>query len=109
MDANIAFTLVVGLPLVASPIIYLIGRLWARQNGSSSAANPARWVALLALLITGVFTYFAGIGATADYTGISLTFGAITLTMDGLGLFLAITVLALGIMVTLFSTAYMQS
>ncbi|TLN23541.1 hypothetical protein FDZ74_03755, partial [bacterium] len=37
------------------------------------------------------------------------TFGAITLTMDGLGLFLAITVLALGIMVTLFSTAYMQS
>lgn len=109
MNATIAFTLVIGLPLVASPIIYLIGRLWARQNGSSSSANPARWVALLVLLATGVFTYFAGIGATANYTGVSLTFGDLTLTMDGLGLFLAVTVLVLGILVTLFSSAYMQA
>lgn len=109
MDANIAFTLVLGLPLVASPIIYLIGRLWARQNGSSSYANPARWVALLALLAAGVFTYFAGVGATADYTGISLTFGSMTLTMDGLGLFMTATVLALGIVATLYSTTYMEA
>jgi proton-translocating NADH-quinone oxidoreductase chain N len=109
MDAYLAFTLVLGLPLVASPIIYLIGRLWARQNGSSNNANPARWVALLVLLATGVFTYFASLGATADYYGITLTFGTINLTMDGIGLFLTITVLALGIMVTLFSSAYMQA
>ena len=108
MNANTAFTLVIGLPLLGTPIIYLLGRLWARQNGSSSAANPARWLAVLILVATGVFTYYAGVGATADYTGISLDFGGLTLTMDGLGLFLAVTVLALGILVTLFSTQYMQ-
>lgn len=108
MNANTAFTLVIGLPLLGTPIIYLLGRLWARQNGSSSTANPARWLAVLILVATGVFTYYAGVGATADYTGISLDFGGLTLTMDGLGLFLAVTVLALGILVTLFSAQYMQ-
>ncbi|GAP15448.1 membrane bound hydrogenase subunit mbhH [Longilinea arvoryzae] len=109
MDANTAFTLVLGLPLVASPIVYLVGRLWARQNGSSSNANPARWLAILALLAAGVFTYFAGVGATATYTGITLTFGDLSLTMDGLGLFLTVTVLALGLMATLYSTKYMEA
>ncbi len=104
MDANTAFILVITLPLIASPTIYLIGRLVARRTRVN---NPARLVALLAL---AAHFYPLGLAASAYLqTGqpIQLTVGMVALQLDGIALLLAVVVSGLTFLVTLFSGGYM--
>ena len=61
MTVTSELTWLIALPLLASPLIYLAGRLVARRLGDASAANPARWVALAAVLLDLIPLYFAGL------------------------------------------------
>ena len=84
------------LPLLAAPVVYLAGRLAGRARDMALLALVATWVPLV-LLLTGA----------ADAA--AFTYGSITLHWDGLSLLLALTVLTLGTIVTLYSYRYMAA
>jgi proton-translocating NADH-quinone oxidoreductase chain N len=92
------------LPLVACPVIYLTGRISVRLG---SSAAPARWLSALALAATAVPLWFAG-RAVVESGPIRLSAGAIALQMDGVGLVVAVTVVTLTFLVSIFSVAYMR-
>jgi len=101
MNEMTAFTWMIALPLLATPVVYLAGRL-ARDDG-----RAARWTALIALLITWI--PFAQ--AAADLSGGAQTFtlGAVSLRLDDFALLLAALSLGLGTLVTLYSGPYMRA
>ncbi|GIV65749.1 MAG: proton-conducting transporter membrane subunit [Chloroflexota bacterium] len=104
MEAGIAFLLVVGLPLLGAPLIYLIGRLVERKKPS---LNPARWVALLVFL-SAFYPLGIALQAVINQDGpVSFSLGLIRLQLDGIGALLATLVLALGVLVVLFSGPYL--
>ncbi len=100
MTANTAFLLAVGLPVAASPVIYLIGRIAERKNPK---IDLARWLALLILLADGYFLFIAGSEFLTTHHELLVSIGAVSLRLDGIALLLAIAVLALGTLVTMFS------
>lgn len=107
MTANTALILLLVFPLGSAPLIYLAGRITARLN-PKAGASPARWLAVLALLVAFVPLYYA----TVHFFGtgpITLDYNQISLKLDGISLLIAFTVLVLGFLVTLFSTRYMQN
>jgi proton-translocating NADH-quinone oxidoreductase chain N len=104
MNAVTAFTWLLVQPLVAAPVIYLAGRLAVRRG---HGAGLARWLAVLAMLHTGWLIYTAGRQVLVG-GAVTLTVGQVTLMMDGVGLLLASTVLALTFIVTVFSMTYMS-
>jgi proton-translocating NADH-quinone oxidoreductase chain N len=89
------------IPLVASPLIYLAGRLSGRERATTVAQTLAV-VALAAAWIPFVLAARAPMPAT-------WTFGSISLTLDGLGLLLAAVALGLGLLVALFSGSYLKA
>ena len=89
------------IPLVASPVIYLAGRLSGRERATTVAQTLAV-VALAAAWIPFVLAARAPMPAT-------WTFGSISLTLDGLGLLLAAVALGLGLLVALFSGSYLRA
>ena len=104
MDATTALTWLILMPLVASPVIYLAGRLSHRFGNDH--ASPAQWLAVLALLLDFYPLYIAwqALGSGAKLT---LVLGQVALKFDGISLLMAAVVLVLGLMVTLFSAQYM--
>lgn len=104
MNPILALTWLLLLPLVASPVIYLAGRISVRLGAS---AAPARWLSLLALAATGVPLWFAG-QEVLRAGQVSLTVGGISMRMDGIGLVVAATVLVLTFLVSAFSIPYMR-
>lgn len=97
----------ISLPVMASPVIYLVGRLVARRWGDSTPKNPAGWLAMAVLLADLVFLWQVG---QKIQNGQELTWqvGMILLAADGLAFLLAAVVLVLGIVVVWFSIRYMQ-
>jgi len=92
------------LPLLASPVIYLGGRLYMRGTGKTGLA---RWLAVAALPATCIPLYF--VMHNYQETGSpGIDIGTIFLRVDGISLLMTIVVLALGLMVVLFSVAYMD-
>ncbi len=91
------------LPLVASAVIYLVGRLAVRAGVGGA---PARWLAFITLAATGVPLWQVGT-AVLDNGPVAQPIGAVTLVMDGVGLILAATVLVLTLLVAIFSAPYM--
>ena len=98
-----AFLWLILLPLLASPLIYLVGRLFRR---------PAFWrlpslAALLALAAAWIPFFYA---ATALANGriLRYTLGSVSLQMDGLSLLLAALALGLGTLVVLYSGPYLS-
>jgi proton-translocating NADH-quinone oxidoreductase chain N len=104
MNPTLALTWLLLLPLAASPVIYLAGRISVRLGAS---AAPARWLSLLSLSATGVPLWFAGQAVLAGGP-ITLSVGAISMRMDGVGLVVAATVVALTLLVTVFSMPYVR-
>lgn len=110
MDATNAFFWLLVTPLLAGPLIYLIGRYWAREKAESDMQNPARWMALLALVAEAAMIFFAAKGyLSASDNPLQLNYGMVVMHFDGLSLLLALTVLVLGMMVTIYSFTYMQA
>ncbi len=101
MSDMTAFTWMIALPLLATPVIYLIGRL-ARDDG-----RAARWAALIALLITWI--PFAQAASDLGDGPQTYTLGAIALRLDDFALLLAALSLGLGTLITLYSGPYMQA
>ncbi len=102
MDTS-ALLWLLGLPIVASPVIYVTGRLEVR---SSRAPILARWLALVTLLATWIPLVIAGqeilvAGRVRSFVG------GIPMIMDGISLLLAGTALLLGCLVLIFSMSYM--
>jgi len=92
------------VPFISSPLIYLGGRLYERRMGKPGLA---RWLAVLAMLITGGFL-FQAFRLYQQQGQLQTTIGTVFLRMDGISLLLAFTVLVLGLMVMIFSTSYMS-
>lgn len=87
------------LPLIATPAVYLFGRLFHNKS-----QRVAQGVTLLALL----GTWAAFVLAAQDFSRqghLTFTLGMVALRLDGLSLVLAIMVLILATAVTLFSGA----
>ena len=99
-----AFAWLIIIPLLATPLIYVAGRVGS--NGDTSIPNPARWAALLALLLAWTpFVLAANDLANGGTT--SLTLESVTLRFDGLSLLVTAVTLALGTLVVLYSGPYM--
>jgi proton-translocating NADH-quinone oxidoreductase chain N len=103
MMAIPAFLWTILLPLLASPVIYLAGRLF-KQPRFSRLPNL---LALLALAATWIPLAGAAL-ALAKGQSLAYTLGSITLKMDGIGLLLASATLGLGTLVTLYSGPYLS-
>ncbi len=102
------FPSLIALPILFSPVIYLVGRLQARRAGGPNAHNPARWIALAGLVLDLGPLYLTWRQLQTGEMPF-LQEGMVRLQMDGIGLLLAAVVLGLGIMAVLFSTRYMQN
>ncbi len=106
MNENNIILWLLALPVLSSPIVYLVGRLRVRLSPGYNAARPARWLAFAGLLFTCVPLFLAG--RIVLQGGIIQTFvGGISLHLDGISLLLAGTALTLGLLVTIFSMPYM--
>ncbi len=99
-----AFAWLVLVPLLAAPVVYLIGR-WGSQSNQPAAARQAGLAAL-------IVAWFPFVLAAQDFTTngpATLTVGAASLTLDGMGLLLAALALGLGTLVAIYSTEYMAA
>ena len=105
MHPTTALTWLLLLPLVASPVIYLAGRISVRLGAS---AAPARWLSVLSLVATSVPLWFVGTAVLASGP-VSLTVGTMSMRMDGVGLVVAVTVMALTLLVSVFSIPYIRN
>jgi proton-translocating NADH-quinone oxidoreductase chain N len=105
---GVSWTWLILLPIISSPLLYLIGRLM--PGGQANArrawgANPVRWLAL-AVLVASCIPFAAAWRQLAAGEDLSVTVGMIALKFDGISLLLSAAILALGVMVSLFSGPY---
>jgi len=108
MSATTNFLLFIAFPLLSAPIVYIIGRLYVRSDSQNKGNNPAKWLALLALIGSSIFLVFTTLNVFESGEAIYYTLGEIVLRFDGVSLLLAFLALTLGIMVTIYSFAYME-
>jgi len=106
MNINTAFSWLLILPLISSAVIYLVGRFFSKNPSNISKTNPVRWLALLALSGTGFFLYFLIKNAFATGQTHYQNFGEIWFRFDGISMMLSLLVLVLGVLVTIYSFAY---
>jgi proton-translocating NADH-quinone oxidoreductase chain N len=99
-----AFIWLILLPLLASPLVYLIGRL-TRQSRYWWLPCVAAVLALVASWIP----FFSAAAQLVQGESLVYTLGSIRLQMDGLGLLLAAVVLGLGTFVTIYSGPYLSA
>jgi proton-translocating NADH-quinone oxidoreductase chain N len=101
------------LPIVTSPFVYLLGRIFQRARDASDTrrarrqwrANPVRWVSLVVMLASCVPLVAAWRTLSAG-ASLELTVGIVALKFDGISLLLSAAVLALGVLVSLYSGPY---
>jgi proton-translocating NADH-quinone oxidoreductase chain N len=97
----------VTIPLAASPVNYLVGRLAALNRSThTTTPSPARWLALLALLAAWV-PYASSVQAVLAAGPQDISWGMVHFRIDGLGLVIAGISLALGALVVVFSGPYL--
>jgi proton-translocating NADH-quinone oxidoreductase chain N len=110
------------LPLVGSPIVYLVGRVVSRRRpiqvrGTEAAPSASRWIALFLFAVEWIpFIGIARTIAAGDQLVLQLTwpetsptaFTPVHLRFDGLSLVLAGVALLLGTLVCIFSAPYMS-
>src|SRR5690606_30509648 len=96
INENNALLWLLGIPLLASPLIYLLGRISVRVNAlkpykpTASRQNPASWLALITLLVS--FIPLAAAAQAVINHGRARSFiGGIPMVMDGISLVLAAT------------------
>ncbi len=91
---SLALLFLIGLPLIAAPIVYFAGRLF----------NCARWAALSAIGLEWI--PFVMIAQAIGTGSITVIIGGMTLRVDGISLVLAAIALSLGTLVVLYSHHY---
>ena len=108
MTATTALTLLIIIPIAASPLIYMVGRLSLPRYKRKSPNSPSRWLALIALLIDGIPLYYV-MQHFNEHGPIESSVNGILVSMDGIGLVMAVAVWVLGTLVLLFSYKYMAN
>jgi proton-translocating NADH-quinone oxidoreductase chain N len=103
MDANTGLTGLLVLLFAASPVVYLLGRISLRVFKAQPAIS--RWLTFVVLLLAWVPLFFTGRGVL-NGQAVDFQLGGIGLEMDGVGLLLAVTVLMLVTLVSLYSIHY---
>jgi proton-translocating NADH-quinone oxidoreductase chain N len=96
------FVWLIAFPMMASPLVYLMGRIQPRGNLLS------RWTAVAVLVATWIPFVLAAQAFRAEGAAV-YTLGSITLRFDGLSLLLAAVVLTLATLVSLYSGVYMSA
>ncbi len=100
------FASVIAIPLFASPLVYLAGRLGTHELVLKRRSYVVRGLALLVVLAAWLpFLVSLGVSLTGGVEEWSL--GTLGLKADGISFLMAGTVLALGTLVILFSGPYM--
>jgi proton-translocating NADH-quinone oxidoreductase chain N len=94
------------IPLVASPVIYLVGHMGKGRYAYFSGRTAARWVALVALVVM-FFPFSWATHELALHGPATFAVGMINLRADGLTLLMGGIVIALATAVVLFSGPYM--
>lgn len=107
MDAMNAFLWLLLIPIVAAPVIYLVGRLIYRMSDRGTI-NPVAYLVPLVLLVDLVPLWnlyrselFANQGM------VEMVIGAVALRADGVSILMAAVVLVLTALVAVFSIRYM--
>ena len=103
----------IALPIITSPLVYLMGRLIQRARDARAIrhgsrlliANPVRWIGL-AVLLGSCVPFVMAWRDIAGGAALSLSVGIVSLRFDGISLLLSAAILALGVMVSLFSGPY---
>lgn len=110
MEATSALLWLLAIPMLGAPVVYIVGRLVVRQAEKSGKHldNPAKWAALLTLLGSSAFLYIIGKEIFTVGQIIFATVGGIRLRFDGISLLMTCLVLLLGILVVIYSVAYMK-
>ncbi len=99
------FILMLALPFLAAPLIYLSGRLAVRKErlwGMSLAR-----IFMLLVLLGEMFLLFVNTKTALAGTPVNDEIGTIIFNLDGIGIVLSSIVLLLGFLVTIFSAPYM--
>lgn len=127
---DISWIWLIAIPVISSPLVYLIGRIVSRYilagspvyiTGEGAIAlgktprqplkanqnNPARWVGLVVLLIAWIPLIQVWQRLIANGT-LNYQYGAINLHLDGISLLMAAVILSLGTLASLFSGAYLR-
>ncbi|HEX6386366.1 MAG TPA: proton-conducting transporter membrane subunit [Anaerolineae bacterium] len=99
-----AFIWLIWLPLVASPLVYLAGRLC--RYWPLCRPSMARWLALAALATTW-FPFVQALRQLNLHGPTRFSLGTVALQLDGVSLLLAAVVLVLTTLVALYSAAAM--
>ncbi len=100
------FVWMVAIPILAAPVVYLLGRLGVQQDILPQRSRLIRGAAFTTALLTWIPFIFA----VRDYLGqrhAQFHIESIWLEIDGLSLLMSFMVLLLGTMVILFSGQYM--
>jgi proton-translocating NADH-quinone oxidoreductase chain N len=96
----------IGIPLVASPIIYLLGR-WTARTRRILGMSLAKLLSLLVLVVEGALLFLSVMVWTQGGT-VKATIGDVLVGLDGMGLMVGAIAVVLGFCVILFSFAYMK-
>lgn len=100
------FTGLITIPLISSPIVYLAGRLGARENTLHGRSYLVRVLALLAVLAAWM-PFLISVQTLFTTGAQEFNISTIRLHVDGISLLMAGCVLMLGTLVILFSGSYM--
>ena len=93
---SLALLFLIGLPLVAAPIVYFAGRLF----------KVARWAALIAIGLEWIPFVIAA--QAVGEGSITVVIGGMALRIDSISLVLAAIALSLGLLVVLYSQRYIE-
>ncbi len=99
-----AFIWLIGIPLIASPLIYFSGHL----GNSERRWSLSQATGLVALLATWV-PFLQSASFLQQSASMSFTLGSISLCFDGISLLLGGVTLALGTLVVLYSGPYLKA
>ena len=93
---SLALLFLIGLPLIAAPIVYFAGRFF----------KVARWAALVAIGLAWI--PFVMAAQVVGDGSITVVIGGMTLRIDSISLVLAAIALSLGTLVVLYSNRYVE-
>jgi proton-translocating NADH-quinone oxidoreductase chain N len=106
MSHNFPYIVLVLLPMVAAPLVYLVGRA-TLNRGHLWGMTFARLFTIVVFLLEGVALYFSTMAAVAGES-VSIQVGSEYMIFDGVGLLVSAVAVVLAFFVAIFSTQYME-